>query len=72
MVKQTNKEIDYRGIALLILAIGALYILATNIVATIVLIILVVVILIVGAYFVLPKLGVYFLSSLMGGDKGGD
>jgi uncharacterized membrane protein len=65
--KNKQQPTDYKGIAMVIIAIGALYILATNIVAAIASMILLVIIIIVGAYFILPRLGITVLASLLGG-----
>jgi len=68
MVKKQKEQkgTDYRGIALIILALGGLYILATNIVALIVTIVVLAIIVLAAAYFILPRLGIMALSGLLG------
>ena len=67
--KRERKELDLKGIAIILAVIAAAWILYTNIAWLIAAImgsfILVVIILVVGAYFVLPRLGITGLAALL-------
>ncbi len=73
MAKRTTKErkpeLDIKGIAILIAVIAVAYILYTNVlailIATVGTIILIIVALVIGAYFVLPRLGITGLAALL-------
>ena len=67
--KRERKELDLKGIAIIIAVIAVAYILYTNmlaiLIATFGTIILVIIALVVGAYFVLPRLGITGLAALL-------
>ncbi|MDD5454001.1 MAG: hypothetical protein PHW62_00675 [Candidatus Ratteibacteria bacterium] len=76
MAKRTNnkreqKELNFKGIALLIAVAAVAYILYTNMLAILVgsflTIIIVLVVIMVGAYFILPAIGVGGIAALFGG-----
>lgn len=67
--KRESKELDLKGIATILAVVAVAYLLITNIQWLIAAImgslILVVIILVVGAYFVLPRLGITGLAALL-------
>ena len=67
--KRERKELDLKGIAIIIAVIAVAYILYTNmlaiLIATFGTIILVIIALVIGAYFVLPRLGITGLAALL-------
>ena len=67
--KKERKELDLKGIATILAVVAVAYLLITNIQWLIAAImgslILVVIILVVGAYFVLPRLGITGLAALL-------
>lgn len=73
MVRRTihkgQGELNLKGIAVIIAVIAVAWILYTNILALLIAtfgtLILVVVILVVGAYFILPRLGITGLAALL-------
>lgn len=67
--KKENKELDLKGIAIILAVVALAYILYINIVPLLIAafgtLILVVIILVIGAYFVLPRLGITGLAALL-------
>ncbi len=67
--KKERQELDLKGIAIIIAVVAIAYLLYTNmlalLVATFGTLILIIVILVVGAYFVLPRLGIAGLTALL-------
>jgi len=64
-----KKELDVKGIVLIIIALAVVYIIYTNLTMLIAALlgstILVIIILIVGAYFIIPRLGIAGLAALL-------
>ncbi len=64
MTKNSTPKLDSKGIVMIIIAIGIIYILATNILTFIIAGLLFVVAILAAAYFILPLIGISGLAGL--------
>ena len=64
MSKNPAPKLDSKGIVMIIIAIGIVYILATNIITFVIAGLLFVVAILIALYFILPALGVSGLAGL--------
>ena len=67
--KREKKELDLKGIAIILAVVAAAYILYINLLPLLIgligTVVLVIIILVIGAYFVLPRLGITGLAALL-------
>lgn len=65
MSKNPAPKLDSKGIVMIIIAIGIIYILATNIITLVIAGLLFVVAILIALYFILPALGVSGIAGLL-------